>query len=200
MSVFSILLNTYRLGALHPVVYRGHLGDEMPAGSSASYPEKSGGGTDAHLHGGGLDEKRTSYLGTPVFCDIAFNRDKGRDPFKITTCLIDVMQTKNIVTTAVQGRNGTIKEYVADGDYEISIKGALVGNKGYPRADVRDLHELLKQSTLLEVVSDYLMLFDIKEIVVTNYAFRQQEGYQNVQLFEITAISDDSKYRLILND
>jgi hypothetical protein len=198
MSRFSIILGAFGLGAIKPVVYSRNLGKEMPVRSSEYQVSEQA--KEYHLAGGALDESRLSVLGTPVFCDLEIERTDGRLPFRLETCLIDVSQTKNIVTTVVQGRNGTVKEYIADGDYDVRIRGALVTDNYYPREEVRDLHELLKQSELLTVVSDYLQLFDIKELVVTDYSFKQQEGYQNVQLFEINAISDDSKYRLILND
>jgi hypothetical protein len=203
MSVFTIIAGSFGLGLVKPVIYRLGAGKPLVTGEGGRYVVPPGSESieqNYHLAGGSLDSERLSYLGTPVFCDVEIERGDGREAFRIETCLIDVSQTKNIVTTVVQGRNGTVKEYISDGDYEVQIRGALVTDNYYPREEVRDLHELLKRSELLTVVSDYLLLFDIKELVVTSYSFKQQEGYQNVQLFEINAISDDSKYRLILND
>jgi len=41
------------------------------------------------------------------------------------------------------------------------------------------------------VVSDYLRIFNIYNMVVVGYSFVQQAGYQNMQMFEIAAVSDD---------
>jgi hypothetical protein len=149
----------------------------------------------AHLHGGSKDSNLLSWMGTPIFADLRFERVNA-DPLQLDTVLIDVSQTKNIVTTAVQGRNGTIKEYVSDGDYVINIKGAITTpqSSAYPTGAVRDLLTILKQPAALSIISDYLRIFDIYQIVVTDYRFSQSEGFTNVQFFEINCISDTPDY------
>ena len=42
--------------------------------------------------------------------------------------LIDINQEKNIVSTAVAGKDGTFNEYVSDGNYNINLEGRLVFN------------------------------------------------------------------------
>lgn len=39
--------------------------------------------------------------------------------------VISVSQERNIVTTSLQGRDGTIKEYISNGDYGITLDIAL---------------------------------------------------------------------------
>jgi hypothetical protein len=36
-----------------------------------------------------------------------------------------VSMKKNIVMTPVQGKNGSFKEYISDGDFEVTISGRL---------------------------------------------------------------------------
>lgn len=132
----------------------------------------------------------TSVFGTPVFCDAELKlRNKS---IFLTTVLMTVSQQRNIVTTAIQGRNGTIKEYINEGDYSIDFKGAIVSRNSneYPELEVRDFLELLQAQEALDVVSDFLRLFDINKLVISNYEFPQQEGYQNMQLFSVSALSD----------
>lgn len=200
MPDFRLTLNAFGLGVLKPVVYRLFAGRQAKAGEvSAEYPDREG-QVNNYLGSRGTDENRLSYLGTPVFCDIAIERE-GKEDLILDTVLIDVSMRKNIVTTPIQGRNGTVKEYISDGDYEVKIRGAVTSaDFAYPRVFVRDLHEILKQSELLNVVSDFLLLYDIKELVVTDYSFPQREGFQNMQLFEISCISDDSNFRLLLDE
>jgi len=190
MSNFRIILRALGLNQLKVVRYQGRIGEELPAGAASDFPTQTA-EAGTRLVSDGADADVRSYLGTPVFSDIAIQRD-GQTPLKLETVLIDVSQSKNIVTTAVQGRNGTIKEYIADGDYEITIRGALVNplDENYPIDQVRDLHQVLLQSDIIDVVSDYLRIFEIYSIVVTSYRFFQQEGFQNMQLFEIQALSD----------
>lgn len=190
MSVFQIILSNFGLPGVKPVVYRAGFGQPLPPGEGADYPEQPS-LTVEHMTGEGSDGNLKSWLGTPVFADVRFPRD-GKTDIILQTVLVDVAQRKNIVTTAVQGRNGTVKEYVSDGDYEVRIRGAIVeaGGDGFPSSAVRDLHEILLKSNALQVVSQYLQIFNIYNLVVTGYSFPQSEGIQNTQLFEIDAISD----------
>lgn len=110
---------------------------------------------------------------------------------RIDMVLITVSQTKNIIKTAIQGVNGTVKEYISDGDYQISITGAFFGRENeYPEDDVLLLLDYLKQHNALRVQSEFLQLFDIDDIVVENYRFDAKEGMNNAQFFEISAISE----------
>lgn len=189
MGRFQVILNTFALGALKPIVYRAQLGSE-PATGGADFADQQGEETGS-IVGGNFEDSPHSWMGTPVFSDVQFPQD-GEDTIKLDTVLIDVSQTKNIVTTAVQGRNGTVKEYISLGDYEVRIRGAIVTERSdaYPYNQVRDFHKLLIQSNLLKVVAEYLRLFDIYSIVVKSFSFPQLEAMQNMQPFEITAISD----------
>ena len=39
----------------------------------------------------------------------------------IKECLVTINQEKNIVATPIDGRVGTIKEYISDGDFQITL-------------------------------------------------------------------------------
>jgi hypothetical protein len=155
-----------------------------------------------------------SYLGTPIFSNLQFKPGeytdkKGNivkygnianpdqiegDVFEINTVLIDVTQQKQIIKTNIQGVAGTVKEYISKGDYQLTIRGALVDQNGqrYPEEQVQQLKEYLEVETALEVASRFLDdIFDIQNIVIESFAFPQLEGTQNVQLFEVSAVSDD---------
>jgi hypothetical protein len=150
---------------------------------------------------GALDSQRLSYLGTPIVSDLELSAYRPlQDPyrFKIDAVIIEVSQTKNIVTTAVTNRSGTIKEYIADGDYDIRIRGAIVDTSGaFPEAEIRKLIQLLQLPQVITPTSDYLRLFDIHQMVVTSFSFSQREGVQNVQYFEISALSDTPEQLII---
>lgn len=155
---------------------------------------------------------QVSYLGTPVFSNLLFKpgeyKNKDGDPvefgnilkneknefFRVDTVLIDVSQQKQIIKTNIQGVAGTVKEYISKGDYQLTIRGALVDPNGqrYPEEQVQQLKEYLEAETALEVASRFLDdIFDIQTIVIESFTFPQLEGSQNVQLFEVSAVSDD---------
>ena len=159
------------------------------------------------------DPQITSYLGTPVFSNIIFipgsykdkkgqtvnsgeilKNDEKNENFKIDTVLFDVSQQKQIIKTNIQGLSGTVKEYISKGDYQISIRGAVVSPSSlrYPEEEVAQLKEYLEAEAAIGVASRFLDdVFNIQTIVIESFSFPQVEGLQNVQLFEISAVSDD---------
>lgn len=141
---------------------------------------------------GADDTERISYLGTPIFTDLWLKQDDSDTGLRIDTVLMDISQQRNIVTTAVQGRNGTVKEYISDGDYQVTIRGILVEPEpyDYPAEQVRELLRLCRIQAAVQAVSPFLQLFQIYDLVVTDYRLPQIEGYQNMQPFEMTCISD----------
>lgn len=149
-----------------------------------------------------------SYLGTPIFSWLTLHhvpttqkgnfslQDVDREAglaVKIDTALFDVSMTRNIVTTPVQGRNGTVKEYVSDGDYQINIKGTLVSKNPnlYPEVEAVNLIRLCRLPQEIGVISPYLnSVFRIFRLVIQSYSFPMTEGYQNLQHFNLTCLSD----------
>lgn len=138
------------------------------------------------------DQAVLSYLGTPIWADLQLRSKDGSLSVLMDMVLVDVGQARRIVETFVEGRPGSIKEYIADGDFEFTIRGALVSQDAhsYPREEVSTLIALLKLPEAVEVISPYVQLFGVYDLVVFDYRFPQQEGFQNMQLFEITAKSD----------
>ena len=100
--------------------------------------------------------------------------------------------SKNIIKTAIQGRNGTVKEYISDGDYDITLRGMLTSQNAsqYPLEEFNRLLKLCELNEALTIVSDYIQLFGIYDIVIDSSSFPQREGFQNTQLFELKCVSD----------
>lgn len=171
------------------------------------------------------DNVGTSQLGTPVSDELIIQPGRyfsteddgsgfqGLTPIsypglKIQTALIEINQAKNIVTTSIQGRAGTIKEFVADGDYSLTISGLLVGeNTGdlatdpdgatvknignfYPKADALRLNTILKVPASIRLTSRFLNIFGISDCVVMSYSIPQNRATKNVQPFQINLLSD----------
>ena len=118
--------------------------------------------------------------------------------FEFKECLITLNLPKNIVTTALQGRNGTIKEYIADDDFQITLEAATdsyLGNEdkdirfAYPVEQITELVKLLQLPVELAVTSDFLKMFDISSVVVKEYGLTQ-ETHMNRQSIQIQLLSD----------
>lgn len=162
----------------------------QPAGSKYNIPQ--GDTPDEALS--------TSSLGTKVYTNIRFlpktyTDNRGRTvttPDKtFDSILITVNQTKNIVKTAIQGANGTVKEYIGDGDYSIQVNGIITGSNGVrPVDDVADLKKILDAPVALDIACDYLQSLGVDSAVVENYEIGQTEGSYSYQTFSITLASD----------
>lgn len=134
---------------------------------------------------------KISYLGTPVFGEIVLKYQPLNLELELQTVLAEISMTKNIVKTALQGADGTVKEYISDGDYEITLQGAVVfEDNGYPEDDAKLLHQLCLVKDALIVESEFLQLFDIYNLVIESFSFPQQEAMLNMQLFELQCVSD----------
>lgn len=139
-------------------------------------------------------------LGTPIYSDLDIQggsyTDTDGNPItfpaiRFETVLFIVSQSKQIVTTNIQGRNGSIKEYISDDDYAITINGIITGqNNVYPRDSVLSLKKVLDAPVALQINSWFLRQFGIFSIVINDYNFPQVAGRNSQQEFSISALSD----------
>lgn len=144
------------------------------------------------------------WLGRSALTDLVINVP-GEGLLLINDATINVSLQKQIVSTALVGRPGTIKEYITDGDYQINISVGLVSvdENGviidqYPQAAVTQLREILERTEALEVSSAFLDLWQISHMVVTGFSVRQMT-HSNRQVIDITALSD-TEYVIESND
>lgn len=137
----------------------------------------------------------SDHFGVPTLTSLAFQYKNKRIEF--VECIATVNQEKNIVTTPMEGRDGTIKEYISDGDFSITLDAAVSSysetdfenSKNYPTEKLQELLSFLKIKDSLEVQSDYLTLFGIKSVVIKTYSM-VQETHSNRQAFQIQMLSD----------
>jgi len=103
-----------------------------------------------------------------------------------------------------KGLIGSIKERWSQGDYEITITGALVGSiitgsvdECYPRQDFERLRDYMTAPKALKVFCEPLQLLGINNIAIEDFSFPFTKG-ENVQAYEIKAYSDFA-YNLLLD-
>jgi hypothetical protein len=106
--------------------------------------------------------------------------------------LITATQEKNIVKTSVQGRNGTIKEYVSDGDWQISIRGVIVSESSNkrPSEELKKLDLFRSYNVDIDVISNFLFDLNVVTLVITNVTYEQREGMRNVYDYTLTCLSE----------
>ncbi len=141
-----------------------------------------------------------SQLGTPVFSNIEFLSEKYETQPGLVTdtpnmifdaILANVNQPKNIIKTAIDGKDGTVKEYIGKGDYEIQISGIITGKNGiYPADEVARLKQITDAPVAIGVASRYLNNIGVNLIVIEEVNWIQEAGSYSYQAFTITAISD----------
>lgn len=142
-----------------------------------------------------------SKLGTPIYDNlriesssyVAENEENVEyEGVVINTVLISVSQSKNVIKTAINGRHGTIKEFVSNGDYQISCGGLFTSDSPniYPEKEVLALNNIFSIPDSLKVTCKYLNRLGIYEIVVEDFTLRQKTGFYNVQEFTFRAVSE----------
>ena len=114
------------------------------------------------------------------------------DPLRMDIVLLTVTQVKNIVRTPISGRNGTVKEYISDGDYKIEAKGMFFGDY----TDVEDtknkkaLIDYSKANISINCSSNFLQDFGINSLVIEKLIISQVEGERNRTMYDMTCFSD----------
>jgi hypothetical protein len=146
-------------------------------------------------------QKFVSKLGTVVYSNVIFNAGSildtngvvvdTWDDFRIDDVLLVISQSKKIITTEIQGRDGTVKEYIGMDDFQVQITGRLNGSYNVnPKELTKQLKTILSAGQPLEITSWYLQNLDITDIVVKDFNFGQTEGEYSTQYFTINALSD----------
>lgn len=147
-----------------------------------------------------------SKLGTPVFSVVSFEPgsyeplDGGATivyaGITLDAVLVQVRQSKNIVKTATNGRNGTIKEFISSGDYEITLRGVITSSIGpgfanvYPSIEVETLKNIFEVPQDLEVTGPFLDIFGIDRVIVDSFDFPERAGFRDAQLFTCKLTQD----------
>lgn len=186
---FKIPDSVFIMAGEHFKVFPAHIGKQPDSGK---YSIPQGAVKDSPLS--------TSVLNTPVysnihFLDVQYTDNQGRT---ITTTgkiydavLITVSQAKKIITTEIQGRDGTVKEYIGMDDYQVTVNGIITGANGvHPVDEIAQLKKMLDAPVAIEVSCDYLQRLGIFNLVVMDYTFEQQAGGYSYQTFSISFKSD----------
>jgi hypothetical protein len=148
------------------------------------------------LHGSG-----SGLLGLPVFCRLVFGTahtaDGGYEGVEFLDPIITVEQPVNIISTAITGRRGTIKEYVGQGDFAVTIRGLLATDPfsdnrfEYPLPQVQHLREMVAAGATWPVSGAILEAFGIQNLVIQGATYESLSGFTNVQAYEWRCLSDE---------
>lgn len=185
VPLVSQLIRTFNVGAIKPLAVR-----DNPYEGKVDQTDNR----DPELY--------KSALGTPVVIDLTFksvtytdfarNRQVTTDEVRLQTVLCTISRPSIIVKTQIQGRNGTVKEYISKEDFAVTINGIISGDNGqYPETEALAVQRLCEAPVAIPVVSRFLNGMGIYNIVVEDYSMPQTAGGISRQEFTINSISDE---------
>ena len=146
-----------------------------------------------------------SKLGTPVYNRIVLGLDgqenrytdsQGREgsyqTVELDCALIDIEFNKNVVKTDIQGLDQSVKEFISNGDRNITITGRFDSTPGIAPIDfIMNLNTLFSAPVPIPVSNYYLNSNNIYYIVIMpGTRIWQSEGGYSYQEFTIEAVSD----------
>jgi hypothetical protein len=142
-----------------------------------------------------------SLLGTPVYADVTLVGGTYTDnitgkavtfpTLTFSSVILTVDFAARIIKTEIQGRNGTVKEYIGEDDATVGIQGVIVGSNGhYPALEVSKLNDWRRAPVAKAVTSTYLQNLGISNLVVEDCSIPQIAGGYSYQTFTLNCISD----------
>lgn len=139
---------------------------------------------------------KSYWSGRYALTEINLETEDG-EKLTVNDAVVSISQTKNIVKTALVGLNGTIKEYINAGDYEISIMVGIVATEvdgtivdEYPEEGIRTVKKFLDENRAVQVSSPFFDIFGISRMVVEKFSLAQ-ETHSNRQVVDVRAVSDE---------
>lgn len=137
---------------------------------------------------------KSYWEGRYVLCELTLRTHNKTLVINDAVCAVS--RAKNIVTTQMVGMDGTVKEYISEGDYQLNIAVGIIAVRNgvivdeYPEDGIRELRTFLETKEAISVQSTFLEIFDINSIVIKGFSITQDTA-SNYQSISISAISDD---------
>lgn len=113
--------------------------------------------------------------------------------------VISVSSSKTIVETPLTERRGTVKELINIRNYEITIKGFIIGEgNNFPESEVTILRNIYEQNEPLAIQCPLTDIFLLRpdrsgsdQVVITELKFPAVTGVKNVAPYELHLVSDE---------
>lgn len=138
--------------------------------------------------------------GIPTFVDLVLNggtydtTTKKRITYptiKFEAVIMTIEKTARIIKTEIQGRDGTVKEYIGKDDSKITIQGVITGDNGvYPKTAVNALMQWWDAPVTKSITCPFAQNLGITNIVAEDISIPQVSGGYSFQQFTINCISD----------
>ena len=132
-------------------------------------------------------------LRNEVFMPVWISEADNFLEYLLPNTTMSLTSRKNIVITPLVNRDGTVKEEISIDDWEIRIKGVMIGKYNqYPEEEKQRLVEwyMKKRSLYVQNVRTAICLTGKEQVIMTELAFPELRGFENVQPYELKMISD----------
>lgn len=157
-----------------------------------------------------VEKVGTSALGTPVksnivFKEISYETREGvteelRDPdvpegyLRLDDAIFMAENQKEIKRTKVPGSNGTVTEYISDGDYSVRISGKLVNmdSDNRPQELMKKLERVCAAEVPIEITCPFLNILGIDQVVIKSRRIEEERGMANQVSFQIEAYAEET--------
>lgn len=177
-------------------------------------PGREGDAPSWEGHGGNINAREVGspitdvgyWAGRYVLCPVHLYGEtkRGIKQLSYADAVVSVSREHRIVSTPLVGVEGTVKEYISAGDWNVEMVigvqpesgGAIVDE--YPSGELEELMELLGCGKALDVSSKFLEIFGISRMVVKSYRVVQSTD-QNYQGVSISGVSDE-EYEIYSNE
>ena len=136
----------------------------------------------------------TSLRGIDVFMPVWLSEQvRDAQEYLLPNTVMSLSNKVNIVTTHLVNRNASVKEEISMDDWQIDIKGVIVGSdNNYPDHEVQMLTKWYKKGIALNIQNarTAICLGENEKVVMTNLKFPELRGFENTQPYEFSLISD----------
>lgn len=157
-----------------------------------------------------VEKVGVSQLGTPVKSNIVFEeiqyetreglQEKLKDPnvpegyLRLDDAIFMAENQKEIKRTKVPGSNGTVTEYISDGDYSVRISGKLVNMETdqRPKKLIKKLERVCAAEVPIQITCPFLNLLGIDQIVVKSRRIEEERGMANQVSFQLEAYAEET--------
>jgi hypothetical protein len=141
-------------------------------------------------------------LGNAVFMPVWVSEsDLDAMQYLLPNTTISVSSKKNIVTTQLVNRDGSVKEEISLDDWSIDIKGVIVsGDSSYPDWQVQQLVDWYKKRVPLNIqnAKTAMCLEDDERVIIEDLRLPEVNGYENTQPFQMS-LKSDLKFTLFID-
>ena len=113
--------------------------------------------------------------------------------------VISITSRKTIIETPLTERRGTVKELINIQNYEVVVKGFIIGNTNeFPENEVTTLRTIYEQNVPLSIQCPLTDIFLLRpdrsgsdQVVLSEIKFPVINGIKNVRPYELHFVSDE---------